>query len=206
MTKYHFLAGCMVLIFLSGCASFSKRQSLINPEADRDPLVQFSSKAHVGEVRRGDQQIQFLEESLSLNGSDLLLMSGTSKLKEPSNQRRIPISKIESVALYPGNVTHPNQLQLKYKKDLVLIQVLGMNRTNDDARTQRLYDMLISNGVSRGRTDQFYYVGMDLSKPDKSAESQGSFFTAAAGARLGEFIWDSVKVLGSLAMKAAKFY
>ena len=196
----------MVLVFLSGCASFSKRQSLRSLEEGRDTLVQFSSKAQVGEVKRGDQQVQFSEESLSLNGTDLMLSNESSNTSQAGGQRQIPISSMESVALYPGNVTHPNQLQLTYKKELVLIQVLGTNRANDDIRTQRLYEMLISNGVSRGRTDQFYYAGMDLSKPAKNSESNGSFFTAAAGVRLGEFVWDSIKGLGSLAMKAAKLY
>lgn len=168
-------------------------------------MVQFSSRAHVGEVKRGDQQIQFFEESLSLNGTELLLSSGSSNSNQAAGQRQMPISKMESVALYPGNVTHPNQLQLRYKKDLILIQVLGTNRANDDIRTQRLYELLISNGVSRGRTDQFYYVGMDLSKPAKNSDSNESFFTAA-GVRLGELVWDSIKGLGSLAMKAAKLY
>jgi len=195
----------MVLVFLSGCASFSNRQSVRSLEEGRGTLVQFSSRAHVGEVKRGDQQIQFFEESLSLNGTELLLSSGSSNSNQAAGQRQMPISKMESVALYPGNVTHPNQLQLRYKKDLILIQVLGTNRANDDIRTQRLYELLISNGVSRGRTDQFYYVGMDLSKPAKNSDSNESFFTAA-GVRLGELVWDSIKGLGSLAMKAAKLY
>jgi hypothetical protein len=198
---YPRFAVLLTLILVSGCASLSNRRSVGNT-GERPAMVQFVGQANVSVVHRGDQHLQFFEKSLSLTGDALVFSSGWAALQQ-NDQHQIRVSEMETVALFPGGVTHPNQLQLISKKELVIVQVLGTDRSNDDVRTQQLYELLVSNGVARGRTDRFYYVGMDLSQSGQPTESD-NLFIAAVGARFGEFIWGSIKGLGSLIVKPFK--
>ena len=50
-------------------------------------------------------------------------------------------------------------------------------------------------------SEQFYYVGMDLSERRDSSSSTASFLNAAAGFRFAELIWDSVKTAGKFVIQ-----
>ena len=181
-----------MLLFV-GCRSFSGERGSASVDGNPEELIQFAAAAYVCTLNRDDKQVQFIERQLRLTSLDLAV--GSSGTRE----ERIQLRDIDSIALYPGDVTHPYQLQVQYDKRLFVIQVLGAARNNDDLRTQQLYEQMALYGVPRARTEQFFYVGMDLE--DVKSSGGDGFFAAAAGARLGGFIWDSIKGLGSLLIK-----
>lgn len=152
-------------------------------------VVQFAGAANVCVLNPGDQQVQFFERPVSLNKVDLEI-----------GGERIGLRDIDSMALFPGDVTHANQFQVRVDRRLLVIQVVGAFNSNDDQRTLQLYEQMSVQGVPRGRTDVFYYVGMNLEAVERSGDGDG-FFAAAAGARVGGFIWDSIKGLGGLLIK-----
>ena len=189
MAKFLQLFLCVCLIFGSGCASLSDRRGSASSTGDQEESIQFAGTAYVCVLGQEDHQVQFVERQVSL--TERAFQLGGEHLK---------LSEIDSAALYPGDVTHPNQLQLLIGRRLIVIQVLGSLSSNDDQRTLQLYEQLSGLGVPRGRTEQFYYVGMNLEDVKRTDGGDG-FFAAAAGARVGGFIWDSIKGLGSLLVK-----
>ena len=193
LAKLRYLSLGWFLLILTGCASFSGRRDSSNAQSERD-AIQFAATAYISAINAGDQQIQFLERSVRLSKRDMTLGSAGDR------EERLRLSDIDSIALYPGDVTHPNQLQLRVDRRLLVIQVMGSARSNDDGRTLQLYELLAINGVPRGSTEQFYFVGMDLEAAQKASGGDG-FFAAAAGARFGSFVWDSIKGFGSLLVK-----
>ena len=180
---------CLFLALGSGCASLTNRREASLDAGNADQVVQFAGTANVCALKPGDLQVQFFERSLSLSKVDLVI-----------GGERIALREIDSMALYPGDVTHPNQLQIQVDRRLLVIQMQGAFNNKDDQRTLPLYDQLSASGVPRGRTDTFYYVGMNLEAVKRDQDGDG-FFAAAAGARVGGFIWDSIKGLGSLLVK-----
>ena len=185
---------CLYLIVASGCASLPGRGGSASSADREENNIQFMGAAYVCTLSQGDKQVQFFEQQLSLTQRELRI-GGVS-----SGGESIKLSDIDSAALYPGDVTHPNQLQLQVDRRLIIIQILGTLNQNDDQRTLQLYEQLSVLGVTRGRTEQFYYVGMNLDEVKRNSGGDG-FFAAAAGARVGGLIWDSIKGLGSLLVK-----
>ncbi len=177
------------LIIGSGCASLSDRRGNVSDRGNRDERIAFAGAAYVCALNQGDQQVQFFERQVSLTERELQL-----------GGEWIQLSDIDSMALYSGDVTHPNQLQLLMDRQLIVIQMTGSLNRNDDQRTLQLYELLSAQNVPRGRTEQLYYVGMNLEEARRRDGGDG-FFAATAGARLGGFLWDSIKDLGSLLVK-----
>ena len=196
MAKYYFPVAFLVLTMLSGCASLSKRQASSNTGSEQGDVYRLIGQASFSEVRKGDKQIQFVAGRLALNKTQLVMIAGDSQSGGSGNELRIPVSDLDGAGLYLGDVSHSSQLQLKTKKSMVIVHVTGSQRMNDNRRTQQLYELLVSDGVPRLVSEQFYYVGMDLSERRDSSSSTDSFLTAAAGVRFVELIWDSIKTAG----------
>ncbi len=116
-----------------------------------------------------------------------LLLSNTRLLLSPSdpniqgdNELRIPLGELRGAALFPGDVTHYNQLQLKYKKSVLVIHAMGgLQQASQDERTARLHERLLAEGVPLWESEQFYYMGMNSSKNRDSSSSKSGFISAA---------------------------
>lgn len=201
MAKYYFPTAFIVLTLLPGCASLSNRQASSNTGSEQWDVYRFIGQASYSEVRQGDKQIEFIAGRLALNKTHLVMITGDSVSGVGGKELRIPIPDLEGAGLYLGDVTHSNQLQLKYKKSMLIVHVSGAQRTVENQRTQKLYDLLVSDGVPRLMTEQFYYVGMDLSERRDSSSSTASILNADAGVRFAKLIWDSIKTVGRFVIK-----
>ena len=202
MVKFYFPAVLLLAALCSGCASSSHRQSSGETGAEQALVYRFIGEGRFSEICKDDRQIQFVPGSLILSNTHLLL-TPSGRQRGGAGELRIPLSDLKGAALYQGDVTHSNQLQLKYKKSVLVILVTGTQQTDYDARTVRLYELLIAEGVPRLKSEQFYFVGMDLSKRRHSSFPLSGFLSAAGG-QLGKLIWSALKTASGLMISPFK--
>ncbi len=158
-----------------------------------DSPVRLFNRCSFAEIDRGDNQLQFAQGDLVLTGDSLQI--STSSGQASLSDLTIPIKDIDRVALYRRDVTHGNQLQVSWKNRLLVIHLMTNQMTSDDYGTERVYGLLVSDGVHSHGSDQYYYVGMDLSE-SRNGESSSDPVRLAIGARIGDFFVDTMKGLG----------
>lgn len=178
-----------LMLLFTGCASFSGKQG----NASVDSPVRLFNRCSFAEIDPGDNQLQFTQGNLVLTGISLQISTNSG---QPSlSDLTIPIKDIDRVALYRRDVTHGNQLQVSWKNRLVVIHLMTNQMTSDDTGTEQIYGLLVSDGVHSHGSNQYYYVGMDLSK-NRSGDSSSDPVRLAIGARIGDFFVDTFKSLG----------
>ena len=202
MTNPKYPVAILLLVVLSGCASFSGKQARNNPVSPaKGEVYRFIGQGSFSEVKKGDKSVEFVAGRLALTHSQLVLVPIESRAGIGPNGLRVPISDLQEVGLYLGGVSHSNQLQIRLKKSLLIVHASGTHRQNDDLRTQKLYELLVADGVPVWQTNQFYYVGMDLSEQRDASSSSSRFLSTATGAAFGQLIWESIKTAGKFVIR-----
>ena len=148
--------------------------------------------------------MQFTNGRVELTRSQLGLSRVMKDSTKNSSELSMYLPDIKSAFLYLADVNRSNQLQLEYEKSVLVIHVLGGNQRNDDIRTEQLFNMLIAEGVSVGRSELFYFAGMDLTEQPTS-NGKREMLSAATGV-VGEIIWESIKATGSFLISLFRPY
>lgn len=200
-----FLACLITLFSASGCRSFSDQQTSAEFTSGPNSSVQFIDQCSFSEIRPKDKTVHFTSGRVELTRSQLGLsriMEGSSK---NSSELFMDIRDIKGAFLYLADVNRSNQLQLKYEKSVLVVHVLGGGQRNDDVRTEQLYNMLIAGGVPVGRSELFYFAGMDLTEQRTSNGKRG-FLSTSTGVVVGEIIWGAIKAAGSFLISRFRPY
>jgi hypothetical protein len=121
------------------------------------PEVRFMSHCYFAEIRKLEKKtVQYSQGILALTGTKLHLLGGDLQAAATTEKIEVAISDVDGVDLREFTSDGGMQLQLLYGEYLLVIVVTSENAWVDREGSQKLHDLLISDGVTQWQSEGIY--------------------------------------------------